>query len=226
MRGYVQKQESTGLRLTVKYGSICEISKQAREGFEEIKVPDVSTGEELTKHIRRYDTVEALITDIEWRDTGKQYTVRFMSWRIHLRNAQGEPAVLELPFKSNASDRFMKLSENIDYARPVEFRAWKDTKSDKDKTAFYVGQRVNEADEKSVAVPQKYRRGDMGECPEGVEELGEWNFAAQRKFLHSQMINVVIPKVKAIVTMSQQNGGGREPEESDPFAEDDETSDF
>lgn len=224
MRGYVQKQESTGLRLTVKYGSICEISKQPREGFEEIKVPDVSTGEELTKHIRRYDTVEAMITDIEWRDTGKQYAVRFMSWRIHLRNAQGDPAVLELPFKSNASDRFMKLAENIDYARPVEFRAWKDTKGDKDKTAFYVGQRVNEADEKSVAVPQKYRRGDMGDCPEGVEELGEWNFVAQRKFLHGQMINVIIPKVKATVEMNQQNGAGGS--EEDPFAEDDGTADF
>lgn len=214
MRGYVQKTTDNALRLTVKYDSICEISKQAREGFEDIKVPDVSTGEELTKHIRRYDSIEALITNIEWRDTKQEYAVRFQSWRIHLRNAENQPAILEIPFKSNASDRFMKLAENIDFSRPVEFRAWRDTKSDKAKTAFYVGQRANENDEKSAKVEQKYRMGQMGDCPEGVEELDGWNFAAQRKYLHSQMINVVIPRVQAVNAMSENSA------EPNPFADD------
>lgn len=222
MRGYVQKTTDNALRLTVKYDSICEVSKQARDGFEDIKVPDVSSGEELTKHIRRYDSIEAMITNVEWRDTKQEYAVRFQSWRIHLRNAEGKPAVLEIPFKSNASDRFMKLAENIDFSRPVEFRAWRDTKSEKAKTAFYVGQRVNENDEKSVKVEQKYKMGQMGNCPEGVEELDGWNFAAQRKYLHSQMINVVIPKVQAFNAMQNE----RPEPEIDPFAEEDDTADF
>lgn len=211
MKGYVQKQSTGTLWFNVKYHSICEISKQARDGFESIKVPDVSTGEEITKHIRRYDTIEAMITGIEWRDTKQQYVTRFQSWEVHLLNAEGVPAILKIPFKSNASDRFMKVAENIDFTRPVEFRAWCDTSGDKDKTAFYIGQRVNENDEKSVKVEQKYKKGQMGDCPEAVEEIDGWNYGAQLKYLHSQMINVVIPRVEAVqagMGMKQETEGG------------------
>ena len=219
MRGYVQKKANNTLFFTVKYHSICEISKQAREGFESIKVPDVSTGEEITKHIRRYDTIEAMITGIEWRDTKQQYVTRFQSWEIHLLNSEGMAAVLKIPFKSNASDRFMKVAENIDFSRPVEFRAWCDTSGEKDKTAFYIGQRVNENDEKSVKVEQKYKKGQMGDCPEAVEEIDGWNYGAQLKYLHSQMLNVVIPKVEAIQASKHMERPGEqgEPDDGYPF---------
>lgn len=217
MRGYIQKQGPNGLRFTVKYHSICEVSRKEKDGFEEIKVPDVSTGEEITKYVRRYDTIEAMVTKIEFRDTKQQYETRFMSWLIHLRNAENQPAVLEIPFKTNASDRFMKLAENIDFARPVEFRAWCDTTGKKDKTAFYVGQRVNEADEKSVAVPQKYRKGNMGNCPEAVEELDGWNYSAQLRYLHGQVVNIVIPRVEAINAMKDEVPPEEEGEESGEY---------
>lgn len=224
MRGYVQKQESTGLRFSVKYYCICEVAEKPRDGFQEITVPNPSTGKDVSKYIKPYDTVDALITKIEFRDTKDQYPVRYMSWRIFLRNAENQPAVLELPFKSNASERFMKCAENIDYTRPVEFRAWKDGSGDKDKTAFYIGQRVNEADEKSVKVEQKYKQGAMGDCPGWVEELDGWSSAAQKKFLHGRMIDVVIPRVEAANAMRDQRP--EHEEESDPFAEDDGTEDF
>lgn len=167
--------------------------------------------------------IEAMVTDIQWRDTKQQYVTRFQSWEIHLKNAEGIPAVLSIPFKSNASDRFMKLAENIDFSRPVEFRAWCDTSGEKDKTAFYVGQRAHEADEKSVKVEQKYKKGQMGDCPDAVEEIDGWNYGPQLKYLHGQMMNVVIPRVQAIAAMANQNG---HEEEADPFAEDDDTADF
>lgn len=204
MRGYVQKTNNPTLHFTVKYHSICEISRKERDGFEMIKVPDISTGEEITKFVRRYDTIEAMITNIEWRDTKQQYDTRFQSWLIHLMNAEGTPAVLEIPFKTNACDRFMKLSENIDFTRPVEFRAWCDTSGKKDKTAFYVGQREHEADAKSVTVPQKYTRADMGDCPEAVEDIDGWNYGPQLRYLHDRMMHVVIPKVQAAAAMSKE----------------------
>lgn len=223
MRGYVQKTVKNTLYFTVKYHSICEISKDLRDGFESIKVPDPSTGGEVVKHIKRYDTIEAFITAIEWRDTKKQYATRFMSWEVHLLNAEGVPAVLTIPFKSNASDRFMKVAENIDFMRPVEFRAWLDSHGEKEKTAFYIGQRANEADEKSVRVEQKYKKGQMGDCPEAVEELDGWNYSAQLKYLHGQMMNVVIPRVE--VANAKRNGS-KTAEEENPFGlEDDETDD-
>lgn len=216
MRGYVQKTTNNTLYLNVKYHSICEIAKSARDGFEAIKVPDPSSGGEVTKHVRRYDTIEAFVTGIEFRDTKQQYTTRYLSWEIHLVNAQGEPAVLSIPFKSNASDRFMKVAENIDFTKPVEFRAWCDTSGEKDKTAFYIGQRVNDTDEKSVRVEQKYKKGNMGDCPEAVEELDGWSYAAQLKYLHGQMLNVVVPRVEAA---NEMRNGRTVEQEHDPFSD-------
>lgn len=215
--GYVQKQAAATLYFTVKYHSICEISRKPREGFEEIKVPDISTGEELTKFIRRYERIAAMITAIEWRDTKQQYVARFQSWEIHLLDEEGVPAVLRIPFRSNASDRFMKLAENLDFSKPVEFRAWKDTSGDKDKTAFRVMQ-------DGQTVLQKYKKGEMGDCPEGEEGLDGWNFAAQRKYLHGQVMNVVIPRVQAVqASLGMAESNGHEP---DPFADEDEGAEF
>src|SRR5258708_4955007 len=138
MKGLVPQQSRDTIYLMVKYHCICAVSKKPREGFEAIKDVDVSTGEEITKYIKRYD-IEGIVQKIEWRDTKQQYQNRFMSWRIQI-DANGVPVVLEIPWKSAPSDRFMKLAENIDFTKPVEFRAWKDTKGKTDKTGFAVFQ--------------------------------------------------------------------------------------
>lgn len=219
MKGLGLHQEQATKYLAVKYNTICETSKQAREGFKEIKIVDKTTGDEITKYIRAYDFVEGMITGIEWRDTGRQYKTRFMSWKLSM-DAAGIPVVLEIPLKSAAGDRFMKLAEQIDFAKPVEFRAWLDTSGDKDKTAFHVLQ-------DGQTVLQKYKKGQMGDCPEAVEEIDGWNKSAQLKFLHGQIMNVVVPKLQATRAMlgdgeqSQEDG-----QERDPFAEEDDTADF
>lgn len=226
MRGFVEKTANNTLLLTVKYHSICEVSRKERNGFEMIKVPDISTGEEITKYVKRYDTIEAMVTNIEWRDTKQQYDTRFQSWRIHLRNADGDRAVLEIPFKTNACDRLMKLAENIDFSKPVEFRAWCDSSGKKDKTAFYVGQRENDADEKSVTVPQKYTRANMGNCPEAVQGIDGWSYSAQLQYLHGQMMNVVIPRVQAAAAMANERPDN---DDGEPFVgdeSDDDTAPF
>ena len=50
----------------------------------------------------------------------------------------------------------MRTAEAIDFTRPVEFRAWqeKETKN----TAFFIGQRENEADDKAQTVRQLYTK--------------------------------------------------------------------
>lgn len=83
----------------------------------------------------------------------------------------------------------MKLAENINYSEPVEFSAWK---GQDDKTAFSVKQGGEN-------VPQKYTRDDPGDCPPPVQGFNKkWNFDAQKEYLHERMVNVVIPKVKAV----------------------------
>lgn len=188
MKGLVKKTASGTVFLLVKHGSLCEESKVAREGFEPVKVKNPRTEEEVTKYINRYSGVEGLINSIEFRDTGEQYEQRFTSWRITM-DADGTPVVLELPFQSRFSSRFMKLAENIDYSRPVEFRAWHDTREDK--TAFYVAQ-------EEQAVKQRYTRDTPNGCPEPTQNrMGKWNYDLQTEFLYDRMMNTVIPQVEA-----------------------------
>lgn len=213
MKGLVEKTETRAVFLQVKHGSLCQESKVPREGFEPIEVQNPRTYETFTKYVKRYSAVEAFIDKIEWKDTGDKYETQFMSWLIYL-NADESKCVLELPFNSRPSTRFMKLAENIDFTKPVEFRVWHDTREDK--TAFFVGQ-GQDASGKSTAVPQKYTRDQPGNCPEPTKNrLGKWNYDAQTEFLHEQMMNVVRPKVEAALAkrefQSPQNN-----EEPPPF---------
>lgn len=219
MRGLQEKSGARKTFLVIKHNTICEESKAERPGFFPQEVRNPRTDETSIKYIKPYDSVEALITKIEYRDTQDQYEQRYTSWRIHL-DAAGTPCVLELPFQSRISTRFMKLAENVDYTRPVEFRAWRDTRSDS--TAFYVGQRENEDDEKSVSVPQKYTRDNPGDCPEPQQRLGgKWNFDDVTEFLHERMMTVVIPKVEAARGLAEENRNGHyqmPPDDEEPPA--------
>lgn len=223
MRGFQEKSENTGKFFVVKHHSICEESGKEKPGFEPVEVMNPQTKEVSIKFIKRYQTLEAMVTKIDWRDTEDKYEQRYMSWKISL-DTGNEKGVLEIPFLHRASSRFMKLAENIDFTRPVEFRAWRDTSGAVDATAFYVGQRENESDEKSVSVPQKYTKVNPGECPPPVQRMGgKWNFDDQMEFLHGRMLNVVIPKVAAARAAMSNNGHeehNERPYDPDDYAED------
>lgn len=188
MKGFQQKTESNGMFFTVKHNSIVRESKTPQEGFEAVTTLNPRTGEEIIKYIQRYNTIEALITKIEWYDTEQRYDFRYRGWKVHL-DAEGKHGVLDIPFSSRTASRFMKLAENIEFTKPVEFRAWKDSRSDS--TAFFVGQ-------EGQSVPQKYTRDSPGECPPPVEKFGgKWSYDDQEEFLYNRMVNVVIPRVNA-----------------------------
>lgn len=203
MKGFQQKTESTGKFFVVKHNCICEESSKERAGFGPVEVMNPQTKEISIKFIRPYDFLEAMVTKIEWRDTGDKYDQRYMSWKIHL-NADGESGTLEIPFNSRIGDRFMKMAENIDFAKPVEFRAWRDAE---DKTAFIIKQ-------DGQSVPQLYTKADPGKCPPPVQTFGgKWNFDGQSQFLHRQMLEVVIPRVEAA------NSNGHHVDSPEPQAE-------
>jgi len=187
MKGLQTKTDSNVVFLAVKHTSLVQESKGPREGFEKIEVENPRTREKVEKYIKRYSAVEGMVTKIEWYDTEQKYENRYQGWKIHM-DAKDVPVVLDLPFASIPASRFMKLAENIDWTKPVEFRAWKDHKGDK--TAFWVGQ-GNES------VPQKYTRDNPGDCPPPVQNFkGDWKYDAQVEFLFKQMNDVVIPAVQ------------------------------
>lgn len=223
MKGLQEQTDNRTTFLVIKHSSIVQESKQPRDGFEAIEVTNPRTDEKITKYIKRYNGVEALVCKIEWYEREHEGT-RYMGWKLHL-DAAGVPCVLDLPFSSRAASRFMKLAENIDYGRPVEFRAWHDQKTDS--TAFYVGQ-----DGKSV--PQLYTMENPGECPAPTKNrLGKWNFDKQNEYLYDRMTQVVIPAVEqagnempsgeVAPARAQATAVGAAPRKDSPFDEDEET---
>ncbi len=189
MSGFREDTGQTALWLSVKHGSICEESKREREGFQPIQIFVQRTGETITKFIKRYKSIEGFITKIDYRESEFE-GVKFNSWKIHIVDDEGTLGILDLLLNSNPGTRFMKLAENLDFAKPVEFSAWHDTKDDK--TAFVVKQG-------GQSVPQKYTKDSPGDCPAPVPRgrAGKLDFTDQEDFLYARMTGVVIPAVNA-----------------------------
>jgi hypothetical protein len=187
MKG-LQEQTDTGtIFLNVKHHSICTESKTEKPGYKLIEVENPRTKQKITKFIKQFKSVEALICKIEWYEREHEGTT-YRGWKLSL-DANGVPAALDLPFNSRAGNRFMKLAENLDFTQPVEFSAWYDAKGDA--TAFNVKQN-------GESVRQLYTRDNPGECPPPTQnKLGKWNFDAQEEFLLDRMETVVIPRVEA-----------------------------
>ena len=195
MKGLQERTSGNGIFLSIKHHGIVQESKRERDGFEPINIT-LRSGETITKYIKRYSGVEAMIKKIEWYD--REYDGRpYKGWKIHL-DANGTPCVLDIDFNSRQAGRFMKLAENIDFTQPVEFSAWHDTKNDT--TAFNVKQN-------GVSVHQKYTRENPGDLPPPKERLGgKLDFGDQEDFLFDRMMNFVIPKVQAVSGLAQDNG--------------------
>lgn len=201
MKGLQEKTSRNGIYLAIKHHGIVQESKHPREGFEPIDIP-LRSGGFITKYVKFYDGVEAMVKKIEWYD--REYDGRpYKGWKLHL-DANGTACVLDLDFNSRSAGRFMKLAENLDFSKPIEFSAWRDT--DKDTTAFNVKQGGQKVD-------QKYTMEEPGEMPPPKERLGgKLDFGDQEDFLYGRMMRVVIPRVDAA------NGNGAPPE-AEPLRE-------
>lgn len=189
MKGFQEKTQGDGNFFVIKHYTICRESKTPQDGFKEIEVENPETHQKIKKYIKEYDTIEALITRIEWYDTAQQYNRRFRGFKLHL--AEGDRrGVLDLPISARVTSRFLKLAENLDFSQPVEFRAWKDRK--KDTTALLVAQN-------GKTVEQKYTADKPLDMPPPSQSAstGKWNYDGQTDFLHKKMMEVVIPRVAA-----------------------------
>ena len=185
-----EKSEHNGsVFLVVKHHTICQESKEPREGWREISVYNPSTGQNQPKWIYPYDGVSGHIDKLEWYDrTDEQSGQRFLGYKLHMSD-NGESVVLDLPFRSMGYRVFMKIAENIDYGKPVEFAAWHDRKDDR--TAFLARQ-------DGVSIKHRYTVANPGDCPPPVKNdlTGKWDFSAQEVWLKQQIDAEVVPVVE------------------------------
>lgn len=222
-----ENNKSGGVKfLKIADYSIAEKYSSEQEGWEVLKTQD-NTGKEYTSWIKRYRTVDGLITKIEFtKRTLPGTTTELSSWNIHLfDNTLNERYVLSIPATSPAASRFVKLAENIDPTLPVEIAAWKDTSDAKPKQAFMVKQVGNN-------VPQKYSikdnalsdysNPDWKDAPALViRRNGDKDWGAIEDFLFERMETVVIPRFsqneEVVAESVNGSGQGEEDLEEIPF---------
>lgn len=184
-----KSEHNDSVFLVVKHHTICQESKEPREGWRPVPVTNPRTGENITKYIRPYDSVTGYIDKLEWYDRkDEQSGARFIGYKIHMSDGD-QSAVLDLPFRSMGYRVFMKIAENLDYSKPVEFSAWHDRKDDR--TAFLARQG-------GVSIKHRYTVSSPGECPPPVlnDLTRKWDFSTQEVWLKNRIDSAVVPEVE------------------------------
>lgn len=181
--------------LVVKHNTICEESKEAREGFEPVEVFNPKTKETLTKFIDKWGSVTGFVNSIDYYDREHNGT-RFQGIKINI----DDEVSLDLAAKTPAYDTFAKLAENIDFSKEVTFSAGLDKKNER--TSFFVKQ-------DGEGVKWLYTKDNPGDCPPWEkDDEGEWDSRKQRAFLKSRIIDVIIP---AVEKATQERTGSFDP---------------
>lgn len=205
-----EQNSNTGTRyLEIKDFSICEKSRQEREGWEYLET-ESSDGTKYDNWIKRYKSVDGLITGIEYTTrTLPGTTTNLSSWKILLKDG-AERYSFNIPSTSQAASRFVKLAENLDPTQPVEISAWKDNSDAKPKLAFMVKQN-------GVNIPQKYKIAEVevegrkvsalvdysNPDPENAPKIkvrrnGDKDYSEVEDFLFERMDTVVRPRFSLV----------------------------
>lgn len=190
-RGAVEHTAGNARFFYIKYGCLCEVSKNAIEGW---KNPiHQLTGEIITdRWIKSPKSLDGWVNKLEWykRHHGEN---DYVGWKLHM-SAGSDNYILDLPLNSQATQKFMLSARNLDFEFPLEISAW----TDKDgKLAVWLKQ-----DDQTVF--QYYKKGDMKNCPEPVQKpaIGggkpNWDWDATDAFLWKEMQEVIAPQIEQI----------------------------
>lgn len=172
--------------VSVKHYKMCIEADGPQDGFEEKQVNNPITGEEVTKYVQLFGSLEGKVVGLEWYDRnfeGNQFT----GLNVHITDEQGAEFILEIPVSKKLTT-FTKLIENIDVTQPVEFIAGKD----KGSNATWFG-----AKQDGKYIRQRYTKDNLDDCPPAVQNkhTKKWDFSAQEDWLLTRLHEVIIPGV-------------------------------
>lgn len=181
-------------KLHVKRNAICLESSKEIGGYE--YVSGEVDGRPYEKWIKKFGSVDGMITEVKWYDTEEQFETRYQGLHVEIDDGE-EQFTLELPYGTKPYDAFTRFAENIDFTKPTEFTAWHDKV--KDSTAFAAKQ-------DGAIIRQKYTRDNLGECPPAVQNktTKKWNFDEQRDWLLENIIENVAKRVGPVTTSESE----------------------
>lgn len=186
--GATEYSGASGIHYSIKYGCLCRVSKeeQTEPGWVKKLLPQ-EDGSILTRWYRPAK-LEGWITDIVWYDRehqGKPYS----GYKMTL-TAKGQNYIIDWPWNSRATNRLLMTALAIDYTKPLAVNAFTGREGDLVVTFNQLGEKV----------PQYFKKGDMGDCPEPVEymEMGKkkWDWKETNLYLWNMMNDRIIPHVK------------------------------
>lgn len=165
-------------------GSICQKSNEPREGFERHEKDN------KVFYVKKYPGFDGFISDIVWFDREISGGKRIKGWSIVIKDGE-ETYQLSMPLNSAATNVFMNVAGNIDFAQKVSFSAWKDVEG---KTAFLLRQPNRTGD----TVKRCHTKDNPNGMPQATfnERRREWDFTAVEDFLLDKMETEVIPRCK------------------------------
>ena len=176
-----------------KHFCICRESDKELPGYNQITVHNPSTGQDQVKWIDAYNKMGGFINSIEWykrKDEASGTTFK----GLYLNVVDTEMDILlDLPFGKKPYRVFVSCARNMDFSKPVVFRAWKgkNEKTGKDEIAFVIEQN-------GETITWYYKKGQNG-LPDAVHNArtDEWDFKAQEDFLLDDILEHVAPLIDA-----------------------------
>jgi len=175
-----KRTESSIVYLEAKYYCLWRPVKEKSNGCETVEVKNPRTGQTLTKHGYRYDTVSGRVLKLVKYDTNDRYPVRYFGFKLHLVDGT-ETYVLDMPYYSQILRRFLRVAKNIDWNEPLSITVFKGKKSSRgeaEETGIWFRQH-------GATVKPYYTREQPHGMPPAVfdDELQQWDFKEQHRWL-------------------------------------------
>ena len=198
VEGFIKKTKSDTVYFRVFDGSICQTSKEAREGWEgPIETTNPQDKTPVYTYIDRYDQVVARIVDVNKYQKTFDNGGKVSGFELTLL-AGPRRAIFRLKWIEPVLKRFLKVAENIDFNKPVRISVFSTIKNGKKGTAVSFQQGDGPVDQWNKV--NEFWGRDNAELPQGVHDDMDdsWDYKEQNKFLGQKFAETVLPRIKAI----------------------------
>lgn len=173
--------QSNIIYITPFLGSLCQKSKEAREGFKRMDYT-TAKGEAKTAYVKSFSNVSGQI--VKCSHVSKEFEgKKTNSWQIFLKDGS-DLVCVQLSTDTNVARTWVKVTPNIDIMKHVFLSCSKD-KENPDKTVLFVNQEG--ASGKVEAVKWAYTRENPNGLPTAKERSsGKWDYGDQEDFLYEK----------------------------------------
>jgi hypothetical protein len=196
-----KRSENKIAYLEVKHYCLWRGLKKEVAGCDVVEANNPATGGKVMKYGYRFDTVTGHATRLVKYDTEKKFSKRYFGFKLWL--AEGtETYVIDMPYTSQILRRFLHVAPNIDWTFPLSITVFKGKKKE-GKGVETTGIWFHQFGE---TIKRYYSREEPHGMPEATydNDLQQWDFKAQQRWLVERLKEVTIPDIEAAATRAPE----------------------